>query len=335
MRKVSAALAAESAELQQLVLDVLGPAQRDALAFSLLRAGENPAQTPDLAIFIGNAPNFWERCRPALLRLARRGGRIVCICRAAPDWLGGVANGEILPLPEAQDARAMDLFRKSLLIRVKSVAAHRDDSAGPVPARRPSGRLVGIGSSTGGPQVLLSILNDLPPDTCGILIVQHLSTGFSSRFSDYLDELCAMRVKQAENGEVVEDGTVYLAEDGRHLTVVRQPDGYRLRSLPGEKVNGFCPSADRLFESLAAQAGGSAMGIVLTGLGNDGAEGLLHLRQAGGQGLAQSESSCAAPSMPREAARLGGAEEQLTPAALAERIRRFAFASPHAPFRQT
>lgn len=334
MRKVSAALAAESAELQQLVLDVLGQEQRGAIAFSLLRAGEYPAQTPDIAIFIGLAPNFWARCQPAILRLARRSSRAVCICRAVPGWLSGVANCEFLPFPEAQDAHAMDLLRKSLLIRIKSVAAHHDDTGESVPARRPSGRLVGIGSSTGGPQVLLSILNDLPKHTCGILIVQHLSAGFSSRFSDYLDELCAMRVKQAENGEIVEDGTVYLAEDGRHLTVVRQPDGYRLRSLPGEKVNGFCPSADRLFESLAAQAGGSAMGIVLTGLGNDGAQGLFSLRQAGGQCLVQSESSCAAPSMPHEAIRLGGAEEQLTPAALNERIRQFAFPASRAPFRQ-
>ena len=331
MKMVCLALTAESAELNRLAADALRQEKRLAIALSTLRAGAMPVQTPDAAVFIGTSPRFWERCQPVILRLAAQCGQVICICAQAPDWLCSAERCEILPLPDPSDIHALARFRKSLLIRLKSIATRQDASPPHTLASRPSRRLVGIGASTGGPQVLLSILRELPGDTCGILVVQHLSTGFSSRFSEYLDPLCAMHVKQAENGEPVEDGTIYLAEDNRHLTVVRQADCYRLHSLPGEKINGFCPSADRLFESLAGQAGGSAMGIVLTGLGNDGAQGLLQLRQAGGYALAQNESCCAAPSMPHEAVRLGGAAEQLMPAELSARIRQFSRAGASAP----
>lgn len=301
MKKVVAALSAESPALERLVRDVLA-GEGD---ISLCRT--EPGRAPDVQILAGESPEFFLERGETFLQA----DSVVCVGPAPAGCRGPV------PLPTGRDARALERFRKALVVHIKS--AHAPSGTAAPTARR----LVGIGASTGGPQILLTILRDLPRSTCGILVVQHFTPGFSSRFSEYLAPLCNMLVKQAEDGERVEDGVVYLAEDGHHLTAERLGGGFRLRSRPGEKINGFCPSADRLFESLADQAGPNAMGVVLTGMGDDGARGLRRLREKGGLAVAQDEGSCVVPSMPREAVRLGGAAVQLSPAGIAQHILQF------------
>lgn len=171
--------------------------------------------------------------------------------------------------------------------------------------------LVVIGASAGGPKAVLEVLKELPAATCGILVVQHLSRGFSGRFAAYLDPLCQMHVKEAKTGDVVSDGTVYVAADGCQMTVKRMESGYVLRLMPGERIGGFCPSISWTMQSAAKEAGNKAMGIILTGMGEDGAEGLLKMRQAGAYTIAQDKATSEIYSMPESAFLKGGATRQM------------------------
>ena len=175
-----------------------------------------------------------------------------------------------------------------------------------------SKKLIVIGASAGGPSTILSIIRELPESTPGIIIVQHLCKGFAGRMADYLDAYCAMKVKVARNGEMVLNGTVYLAGGNRHLKVAKCAGAYFLSYEDGDWVNGVRPAVDVLFSS-AACAGADAMGIILTGFGRDGAQGLLEMRSAGAHTIVQEAESCASSSMPTEAKKKGGAEMELTP----------------------
>lgn len=177
--------------------------------------------------------------------------------------------------------------------------------------RPASGFLVGIGASAGGPKALLKILRDVSPDVCGILVVQHLSTGFARSFAQYLDGLLSLRVKEAVTGEAVQDGTVYLPSDGCQMSVIRRGGGYFLKNEPGEKIGGFAPAVNPLFCSMAGTAGKNSMGIILTGMGEDGAAGLLEMRRAGAYTIVQDPKTSEIPNMPSAAYLRGGAKRQV------------------------
>jgi len=318
MKKVNLLLMAQTPELEHLIAEMLG--QEDGILISTRYMG----QTPDLVILIGDLFQFFLESLETARQIVSEERRIICITPETDQFAQTGEVLEIVPLPKRRDLRTLDLFRKTLLIRIKSIKISGVQEFSSVAAGYRQGKkLVGIAASTGGPQTLLSILRNLPKQTCSILVVQHLTPGFSSRFVDYLKPLCEMRVKQAENGERVEDGVIYVAEDGHHLTVLQRSGTFYLCSRQEEKVNGFCPSADRLFESLAKQAGKNAMGVVLTGMGDDGARGLKCLREGGGLTVAQEEASCVIPSMPREAVGMGGVVQQLPPEGIALCIRQF------------
>jgi len=179
-----------------------------------------------------------------------------------------------------------------------------------------------IGVSTGGPNVLAEILGSLPADLgFPVFVVQHMALGFMDGFVRWLAKKTVLKVKVAEVNEWVRRGTIYIAPDDAHLLV--EPGG-RI-SLSGDAAeDGFRPSASRLFRSVAASYGGSAMGVILTGMGHDGASGLLALRRAGGLTVAQDEASCVVFGMPGEAIRLGAAEQILPPPGIADLIRSLA-----------
>lgn len=177
---------------------------------------------------------------------------------------------------------------------------------------RPVSRfVVGIGASAGGPKALQRVLQAVSPDACGILIVQHLSKGFSKTFAQYLDGQVGFQVKEAVTGELVRDGTVYLASDGCQMGIMKSGDGYLLKNAPGEKVGGFAPAIDPLFLSIAKTAGKNAMGIILTGMGEDGAAGLLEMKQAGAYTIVQDKETSDIHNMPSAAFLRGGAKRRV------------------------
>jgi two-component system, chemotaxis family, protein-glutamate methylesterase/glutaminase len=189
--------------------------------------------------------------------------------------------------------------------------------------RRRAPRLVLIGASTGGPPVLQSILSDLPAELPSpILVVQHMPRGFTSSFAQRLDAVCRLPVAEATAGELLVPGRVLIAPAGRHLRVASAGGGrliVQLSRTPSAAAH--MPSIDETMASAAQAIGAEAIGILLTGMGSDGAEGLLALRLAGSQVIVQSPASCVAPGMPRAALERGGAERTLDPAQIAAVLR--------------
>jgi two-component system chemotaxis response regulator CheB len=170
----------------------------------------------------------------------------------------------------------------------------------------PPSKLVAIGISTGGPQALEFLLAQLPPDFPGaIVVVQHMPEGFTDMFARRLDELCALRVKEAQSGDVLQAGRVLICPGSRHIKVKRLTMGDIVVLNDDVRVNGHRPSVDVLFNSAAEEFGSQAVAVIMTGMGDDGAEGLGAVKRAGGMTIAQSEESCVVYGMPKAAIERG------------------------------
>lgn len=166
--------------------------------------------------------------------------------------------------------------------------------------------VIALGASTGGTEATLEILRDLPAQTPGIVVTQHMPEGFTRMYSERLNRLCAMEVKEAADGDIIRQGRVLIAPGGdHHMTVVKNGVNYYVRCKPGEKVNGHRPSVDVLFHSVADTVKSDAIGIILTGMGADGADGLLEMRQNGAYTIGQDKDSCVVYGMPMVAERIG------------------------------
>lgn len=183
-----------------------------------------------------------------------------------------------------------------------------------------SEKIIAIGASTGGTEAIRSILMTLPSNTPAMLIAQHMPPGFTRSFAERLDKLCSINVKEAENGERVLPGCAYIAPGDFHMELARSGANYQIRLNQAAPVNRHRPSVDALFFSVAKSAGKNATGVILTGMGNDGAAGLLAMRQAGSKTLAQNEESCVVFGMPREAIALQGVCEVVSLADMGERM---------------
>ena len=172
-------------------------------------------------------------------------------------------------------------------------------------------RLIFIGASTGGTEALKEVLTGVPRDCPPILVVQHMPPTFTGSFAKRLDGLCAPQVVEAQAGMPVRAGTVYIAPGSAHLRIRSQPGGYATELDPSGPFNRHMPSVDVLFNSAATIVGRHAVGVILTGMGKDGANGLHAMRAAGARTLGQDEASCVVYGMPREAAIIGAVEEVL------------------------
>jgi two-component system chemotaxis response regulator CheB len=172
-----------------------------------------------------------------------------------------------------------------------------------------SEKLIIVGASTGGTEAIKEFLVRMPVDCPGILIVQHMPEGFTTSFAKRLDGLCKIAVKEAEQGERVLPGHAYIAPGHSHLLLGRSGANYVTQLDQGPPVNRHRPSVDVLFRSAAANAGKNAVGVILTGMGKDGAAGMLEMKEAGAWNVAQDEASCVVFGMPREAIAVGAAHE--------------------------
>jgi len=172
-----------------------------------------------------------------------------------------------------------------------------------------SEKLIAIGASTGGTEAIRHVLEPLPPTSPALLITQHMPPGFTRSFADRLNKLCQITVKEAEDGERILPGHAYIAPGARHMELARSGANYQIRLHDGEPVNRHRPSVDVLFHSVAQYAGRNAVGVILTGMGNDGAAGMLAMHNAGAYTIAQDEATCVVFGMPREAIAMGGTNE--------------------------
>ena len=181
-------------------------------------------------------------------------------------------------------------------------------------------RVVCIGVSTGGTEALRDVLEPLPRRSPAILIVQHMPQGFTLAFAKRLNSLCEVDIKEAENGDVVVHGGVYIAPGGRHMLLQRTGQRYHIAIKDGPPVSRHRPSADVLFRSAAQHAGRNALGIIMTGMGDDGARGLLEMRKLGAATRAQDEESCVVFGMPKEAIACGAVEKVISLAQIPKEI---------------
>lgn len=171
--------------------------------------------------------------------------------------------------------------------------------------------IVAIGASTGGTEAIFDVVKEYGTDIPGIVIVQHMPPGFTEMYAKRLNDQCRVQVKEARTGDRVLPGHVVIAPGGdQHMHLVKVNGMYQVECRKGPKVNGHCPSVDVLFESVAKVAGRDAVGIILTGMGGDGAKGLLAMRKAGARTIGQDESTCVVYGMPKVAYDLGAVEYQ-------------------------
>lgn len=181
-------------------------------------------------------------------------------------------------------------------------------------------KLIIIGASTGGTEAIREVLTPLPPDAPAVLIAQHMPPGFTKSFAQRLNGLCRIAVKEAEHGERVLPGHAYIAPGHAHLLLARSGANYIAQLSDEPPVNRHRPSVDVLFRSAATHAGKNALGVILTGMGRDGAAGLLEMKRAGAHTFAQDEASCIVFGMPREAIALGAADEVAPLAEMSRRV---------------
>jgi two-component system chemotaxis response regulator CheB len=239
---------------------------------------------------------------------ALRLGAVDCIAKPSGNALEMASNAELLCSTVKTAARSS----------VRPIA-----NPAPAAPAAVSGQqrdvVIAVGSSTGGVEALFSILSRMPADCPPMLVVQHMPAAFTGSFAARLDRDCAVRVTEAVDGTPIERGTVYIAPGGeRHMELSGGLRG-RIKVRAGDPVSGHRPSVDVLFRSIAP-LGASAVGVILTGMGSDGAEGMLALRQAGARTLGQSRESCVVYGMPRAAFALGAVEREVGLSAMAEAI---------------
>ncbi len=221
--------------------------------------------------------------------------------------------------PKADVARGLKAMMAELRhkVRVASTArVHRRQQVAVEPVRRSAVRslaestdkVVAIGASTGGTEAIREMVTRLPATFPGTVIVQHMPAGFTRTFAMRLDSLCAMSVREAEDGDRVTPGRILIAPGGMHLRIQRSGGIYKASVGSGVPINGHCPSVEALFDSVAAHVGANAIGVMLTGMGADGADAMRRMREAGARCFAQDEASSVVFGMPREAYARGGAE---------------------------
>ncbi len=173
-------------------------------------------------------------------------------------------------------------------------------------------KILAIGSSTGGTEALYSILEKMPSNIPGTVIVQHMPPVFTRMYAERLNKSCAMEVKEAQNGDRVYQGRVLIAPGDYHMRIKKSGAIYTVECFKGERVNGHCPSVDVLFDSVAKQVRKNAIGVILTGMGYDGAKGLLAMRNAGARTIGQDEGSSVVYGMPKVAYEIGAVEKQVS-----------------------
>ena len=214
-----------------------------------------------------------------------------------------------------------DFVRNELLVKIKIASSARISNikksvmlnhANPERISVTRGNLVvAIGASTGGTEATSAVVRQFGTDIPGIVCVQHMPPGFTQMYAKRLDDECQIRVKEAETGDRVLPGHMLIAPGGdRHMKLVKVGGSYQVEIKPGPRVNGHCPSVEVLFDSVAKAAGPDAVGIILTGMGGDGAKGLLAMRKAGARTIGQDESTCVVYGMPKVAYDLGAVEYQ-------------------------
>ena len=220
--------------------------------------------------------------------------------------------------PDVSSVKSVESFLTELILKIKIAStasvAHWKSKMNTVKMSDTGSsfqhKLIAVGASTGGTEAIFSILKSFPKTVPGIVIVQHIPPMFSKMFAERLNSTTQLYVKEAKTGDYIEPGKVIIAPGNEHMRIKKIGASYKVECFVGEKVNGHCPSVDILFDSVAKEAGNEAIGVILTGMGYDGAKGLLTMRRKGCRTVGQDEKTCVVYGMPKVAYESGGVEVQ-------------------------
>ena len=222
--------------------------------------------------------------------------------------------------PNILGARGVETFISELIVKIKiastaKVAVSKKNvsrvSVNPRIGLVKQNGMIAIGASTGGTEAIATVIKDFPANMPGTVIVQHMPPIFTAMYAARLNSLCAVEVREAKNGDMILPGLVLIAPGDYHMRIKPIHNNYMVECIKGKKVNGHCPAVDVLFHSVAEHAGSKAIGVVLTGMGNDGASGLLAIRKAQGRTLGQDEGSSVVYGMPKAAFTIGAVQTQV------------------------
>ena len=222
--------------------------------------------------------------------------------------------------PDSKNGMSMESLINELVVKIKIASTahvghwkneHIMSSIKPQSSKAKKNMVIAIGASTGGTEALYNVMKSLPKDIPGIVVVQHMPPVFTRMFADRLNNSCLHEVREAKTGDVVLPGTALIAPGDAHMKLKKAGDVYSVECFQGEKVNGHCPSVDVLFDSVAEKAKANSIGVILTGMGYDGAKGLLKMRKSGARTLGQDEETCVVYGMPKVAFDLGAVERQV------------------------
>lgn len=228
----------------------------------------------------------------------------------AVDFVGK-PHSHIYDGVETMREELLSKIKMASRVRVRQRSLQSIQQANTTSLAETTNKILAIGASTGGTEALKDVLMGLPRNAPGTIIVQHMPSNFTGPFAERLNGLCAMEVREAKNGDSITPGVVLIAPGDYHMVVRRSGARYYVEIGSGEKVSGHRPSVDVLFNSVAKIAGANAIGVILTGMGGDGARGLLAMRNAGSRTIGQDEASCIVYGMPKVAFDLGAVERQL------------------------
>jgi two-component system chemotaxis response regulator CheB len=323
---------------KQADLEVIGAAPDPLVAREMIRALNPDVLTLDVEMPRMDGLDFLEklmRLRPMpvvmVSTLTERGAEVTmrALELGAIDFVSkpklGISSGMQQLSNEICDkirVAAKARLHRHVAPRPAAEAGAVDKAAPAKYSRLSTEKVVAIGSSTGGTEAIREVLTRLPADFPGVLITQHMPAGFTRSFAARMDTLSRIAVSEAKDGERVLPGHAYIAPGDRHLRLAKSGSNYVVAIDDGEPVNRHRPSVEVLFQSVAAVAGANAMGVMLTGMGKDGANAMLAMREAGSFNIAQDEASCVVFGMPREAIALGAVHEVLPVTQIAERLLR-------------
>jgi two-component system chemotaxis response regulator CheB len=318
-------------------LEVIGTAPDPLVAREMIRALDPDVLTLDVEMPRMDGLDFLEklmRLRPTpvvmVSTLTERGAEVTmrALELGAIDFVAkpklGIASGMKELAVEICDkirvAAQAKLHRHVSARPAASVAAAADKAAPERFSRMSTEKLIAIGASTGGTEAIREVLVRLPPDCPGVLITQHMPAGFTRSFATRMNALSRIAVSEASDGERVLPGHAYIAPGDRHMRLAKSGSNYIIALDDTEPVNRHRPSVEVLFRSVATVAGRNALGVMLTGMGRDGATAMLEMRNAGSFNIAQDEATCVVFGMPREAIAAGAIDEILPVTEIADRL---------------
>jgi two-component system chemotaxis response regulator CheB len=345
MKKIRVLIIDDSALIRKVLTEIInihhdmeaiGAAPDPLVAREMIRALDPDVLTLDVEMPKMDGLDFLEklmRLRPMpvvmVSTLTERGSEVTfrALELGAVDFIAKPKLDLVAGMREYGNEIA-DKIRAAMGARVKRHAPlavapkHSADIVLPAIANRVASteKLIIVGASTGGTEAIKEFLIRLPPDCPGVLVTQHMPEAFTKSFADRLNSLCRISVKEAQNAERVLPGHAYVAPGHSHLLLKRSGANYMTELSQAEPVNRHRPSVDVLFRSAANYAGKNAIGVILTGMGKDGAAGMLEMRGAGAYNFAQDEATCVVFGMPKEAIALGGVDEVIPLQDMAKRV---------------